>query len=327
MRDPELEAELVIGDQAHLVPLEDLERLARDLVEAGVAPRTRAAYALAWRRWRTWAASRGLPARPLDPELVALHLAELVQRGLSLSTIQLALAALNVAARTAGDVAPGDHQAVRAMLRGIRRRIGVAPRGARHALRLQELAALVAEIPPGVLGDRDRALLLLGFAGAMRRSELVALQLGDVIRVPEGLQVTIRRGKTDQEGAGHQLGIPLASRPDLCPVRAVERWRAQLGDSGGPLFRRVDRHGRILPGQLGDRAVALVLQRRAAQAGLDAGELAAHSLRHGFVTEAAARGVPERTIQRHTGHRSLRTLRGYIREGGIFLDNAAAQVL
>ena len=166
---------------------------------------------------------------------------------------------------------------------------------------------------------------MIGFAGAFRRSELVGLNIEDLEFNKNGLVVHLRRSKTDPEGQGRKVGIPYGSTPATCPVRAVEAWVEVLQRAEGALFRAVDRHGRIQPTRLTPQSVALVVKKLITKAGI-AGDYAGHSLRAGLATAAAAAGVPERAIMAQTGHRSLATLRKYIREGSLFLENAAAKV-
>jgi integrase len=173
---------------------------------------------------------------------------------------------------------------------------------------------------------RDRALLLLGFAGAFRRSELVSLDTGDVASAADGLVITLRRSKTDQEGQGRQVGLPFGSNPRTCPVRALRDWFTAAAIADGPIFRGVDRHGNIAVTRLTDQSVALVVKRAAAAAGLDPADYAGHSLRSGLATAAAMAGVSERSIMAQTGHKSLPVVRRYIRSGGLFRRNAAAAV-
>ena len=175
-------------------------------------------------------------------------------------------------------------------------------------------------------GCRDRALLLLGFAGAMRRSELVGLDVADITEGTDGLIVRLRRSKTDQEGAGRTVGIPFGSNLATCPVRAWRAWLELSSITEGAAFRPVDRHGRIAVTRLSGQAVALVLKRHASRAGLDRDEVAGHSLRAGLATSAAAAGVPERVIAEQTGHKGTAMLRRYIREGTLFRENAASAV-
>ena len=187
----------------------------------------------------------------------------------------------------------------------------------------QELAALVATLDDGLAGLRDRALLTLGWFGAFRRSELVALTVTDVARVREGLILAVRRSKGDQEARGAEKGIPYASNPALCAVRALEAWLASAGIVEGPIFRSVDRHGHIGEAALSDRSVALVVKRCAKRAGFDPKTLGGHSLRAGFATTAAKKGKGLDAIMRQTLHRSEKVARGYIRHAKLFDDNAA----
>jgi integrase len=188
------------------------------------------------------------------------------------------------------------------------------------------LRAMVQGLGTDPAGCRDRALLLLGFAGALRRSELVGLDVADVTEGSDGLTVRLRRSKTDQESAGRTLGIPYGSNPVTCPVRAWRAWLELSGITEGAAFRPVDRHGRIGETRLSGQAVALVLKRHAARAGLDPAGVAGHSLRAGLATSAAAAGVPERVIAGTTGHRGTAMLSRYIREGSLFRENAASAV-
>jgi integrase len=166
----------------------------------------------------------------------------------------------------------------------------------------------------------------LRFAGALRRSELVGLDVDDVSEGADGLAVRLTRSKTDQEGAGRTLGIPYGSNPVTCSVRAWQAWLEVSSITEGAAFRPVDRHGRMGTTRLSAQAVALVLKRHAARAGLDASEVAGHSLRAGLATSAAAAGVPERVIAEQTGHKGTAMLRRYIREGSLFRENAAGAV-
>ncbi len=191
----------------------------------------------------------------------------------------------------------------------------------KKALLPDDLRCALASLPETPAGRRDRALLLLGFAGAFRRSELVALDWADLAWVSEGLVVTLRRSKTDPEGQGRKIGIPYGRREEVCPVRALELWRDHTG-SNGPVFRAVDGHGTSDSERLSDKAVARILKRALEQAGIASAEYAGHSLRAGFATAAAAGGASERAIMNQTGHRSLPMLRRYIREGSLFTDNA-----
>jgi integrase len=174
-----------------------------------------------------------------------------------------------------------------------------------------------------LLGLRDRALLLLGFSGAFRRSELVALDIEDLEETRDGLMVTLRRSKTDPEGEGRKIGAPQGAEQACCPLWALEQWRAGARLISGPLFRRVTRHGRVLGQRLSAEGVSIVVKRSVAQLGYDPAQFAGHRLHSGRSTSAAAAGKSERAIINQTGHRSLTTVRRYIRDGNLFRENAA----
>jgi integrase len=210
-------------------------------------------------------------------------------------------------------------------MKGIRRTKGTAPTQKAAAL-TDDIRAILESKDAGLIGLRDRALILLGFAGAFRRSELVGLDIADCVFSKDGLTVTLRRSKTDQAGAGRKVGIPYGSNPETCPVRAMQDWIEQAGISGGPLFRSINRHGRIQPGGLSGGDVARVVKKLADRAGLDASKYAGHSLRAGHATSAAIAGASERSIMNQTGHRSVQMVRRYIRDGSLFRENSAGKL-
>jgi integrase len=208
---------------------------------------------------------------------------------------------------------------------GIRRTIGTAQTGKAPAL-VDDLKRMLAALPDSRVGRRDRALLLLGFAGAFRRAELVSLDVSDLEFSRAGLIVTLRKSKTDQEGRSRRVGIPFGSSAATCPVRSVQAWLEAARITSGPVFRSLDVFDRVQPGRLSDKAVARMIKRRAKAIGLDPTRYAGHSLRAGLATSAAAAGASERVIMAQTGHRSADMVRRYIREGSLFRQNAAALV-
>jgi site-specific recombinase XerD len=315
------------GPGAAAVRLRALHLDVEGLLEASTAPATHRAHRSDLAHFSLYCHQHGLCPLPATPDTVALYVASLAGAGARLSTIRRRLASISVAHQAAGHAdSPTRSALVRTTVRGAARRLGSAPRQA-TALRLATLRRLLAATPEDTaLGVRDRCALLLGFAGALRRSELAALEVADLRREEEGVVVRIRRSKTDPQAAGRELGIPRGRHPETCPVTATLRWVTVAGIDDGPLLRQVGRWGRISSQGLGDRSIALIVQRACARAGLDPADYAGHSLRSGFATEAAARGVPERAIMAQTGHRSVQVLRGYIRSGGLFMENAAAEV-
>lgn len=298
---------------------------ARDYAGQAKAANTLRAYRSDWGDFTAWCGAHGLEPLPASPETVALYLAALVDAGRKTSTLRRRLSAISQAHQAAGLESPTRDGRVRLVWSGIRRTHGTAQVGKSPAV-TADIRAMVGTLGESLAGVRDRALLLVGFAGALRRSELVGLDVADVEQTREGLVVTVRRSKTDQEGAGRRIGIPYGSNPETCPVRALGAWLEASTIGEGALFRPISRHGALGAGRLTSQSVALVVKRAASSAGLDPAQFAGHSLRSGLATAAAAAGVSERAIMATTGHSSVAMVRRYIREGSLFRENAAASV-
>lgn len=315
----------IVPASTDAISLADLADAAQGFVDQARAANTRRAYAGDWRRFCAWASQHDVQVRPAAPEHVGLYLAHLASSGRKVATIDRALAAIAVAQPNGSGRLLRQHPAVREVLRGIHRTHGVAP-SKKAALDIELLQQVMATVPNvGLTGLRDRALLLLGWFLASRRSELVALDLADVVEVREGLAVTIRRSKTDQEGQGRLVGVPFAGNADLCPIRALRAYLEAAAITDGPLFRDV-RAGRVR-GRIAAATVAAVVKRACARAGLDPDAFGGHSLRAGFITGALRRGRSLEAVMAHTGQRSERVARGYKRDATVFVDNAAAGLL
>jgi integrase len=256
--------------------------------------------------------------------MVASYLAAHADR-LSVATLVRRVATISKAHEAKGLPNPCRSEIVRATLRGIKRLHGTAQREAKPLLREDLFLALDAmgDSPKDV---RDRALLLLGFAGGFRRSEVVGLDRGDVEHVRQGLVVTLRRSKTDQEGAGRKIGLP-HGRTRYCPVAALDAWFGLSGIEVGPIFRPIDRHAHIHPERLSGDAVSGVIRERLAAAGIDSTGFSGHSLRAGFATSATQAGVSTIKIRAQTGHASDAMLARYVRDGELFVGNAAGALL
>jgi integrase len=285
---------------------------------------THAAYASDWKLFSAWCATQQRRPLPATPETILCYVVSLAQT-LSMATIDRRLRGIAFHHRQARAANPTDDPEVVVTLRGLRRTKGVAPQP-KTPLSVEQLRRIVAALPHDLRGAQSRAVLLLGFAGAFRRSELVALQLDDLAWVSQGLIVTIQRSKTDQEGEGFTKGIPYGSHPETCPVVAIGHWLKLSGLARGPVFRALTSQGRIQYRPMPAYTVARILQRGAEAIGLDPREYGGHSLRAGLVTAAAKAGVSERVLMAQTGHRDVRTLRRYIRDASLFAENAAAHV-
>jgi integrase len=298
---------------------------AREFATASRSEATLAAYASDLRHFSAWADANDLAALPADPETVALYLTSMADT-FRPSTLSRRVAAISVAHQHAGFASPTTDALVRSVLAGIRRTMGVAPKQAAPAT-IGEIRRMTARMGESTIEIRDRAILLLGFAGAFRRSELVSLDVSDLQERADGILVALRRSKTDQEGHGDTKAIPFGIDAETCPVRSLRAWISAAAITDGPIFRPVDRHGDVASSRLSGTAVALVVKRAAELAGLDPSVYSGHSLRAGFVTTAAANGASERAIARQTGHAAGSTvLRQYIRHASAFTDNAVSMV-
>jgi len=297
---------------------------ATDFAAAALAPATLRAYRADWNHFCSWCREAGWAALPASPHTVAAYLASLATTRTS-SVLERRLATLSRAHRLAGLDWPRAHPAIRNTLRGIKRE-HARPKRQAAALATDELVRLVDSCDSTLVGRRDRALLLIGYAGALRRSELVAITREDVEFTAEGLRLTIPRAKGDQVGQGASLGIPRGKRPDTCPVRALELWLEVSRCRFGPVFRAIDRRGVIATQALHADSVRLILSRRAAIAGLTtpAGErLSPHGLRAGFITQAYIAGARDEQIMEHTRQKDLRTMRGYVRRAKLVSSSPA----
>jgi integrase len=307
---------------ADVVPSPSLER-AREFARQSKAENTLRGYRSDWKDFCGWCEARELCPLPASPETVAGYIADCAGR-LKVGSIQRRLNAIAEAHKAVGLESPTSAGIVRNTIKGIRRTLGTAAVQKAAAL-TDDIRAMVSMTDAGLIGVRDRAMILLGFAGAFRRSELIGLDVADCDFGKDGLTITLRRSKTDQDGAGRKIGIPYGSNPDTCPVRTVQAWIEQ-SRATGPLFRSITRHGRLRPGRLAGIDVARVVKKLAVRAGLDAAKYAGHSLRAGHATTAAIAGASERSIMAQTGHRSVQIVRKYIRDGSLFRENSAGKL-
>ena len=267
---------------------------------------TRRAYAADMAAFSAWGGQV-----PASPESVAYYLA--ASDTLAGATLRRRLAAIADAHQAAGHSDPTKHPLVRKVFKGICRVHGLRTDAA-TPLDIEMLGRIVAALPEDVIALRDRALLLVGFFGALRRSELVALAVEDLDRRPDGWVVTIQRSKTDPYGRGQCILLPAFHGP-LCPTAAMADWLAASQIAEGPIFRTVGSAAKILP-TLPASQVGSILRKRAADAGLHVHRLSAHSLRSGFAVSATRAGIAAAQIQAVTRHRSLGGLAPYVQTAG-----------
>jgi len=303
----------VVEQQSGPIALGEALAAARTYAERSLSESTRRGYARDLAAFRAWCHTRGINALPAEPQTLAAYLADLALTDRP-ATIGRKLAAIAVAHRDAGLESPTEHGMVKRTLAGIRREKGTA-QNQKAALLVDDLRRIVAPLGTSLLDRRDRALLLVGFAAALRRSELVALRVEDVRFEEEGLVLTLRRSKTNQEGRLETIAVAYGSEVRTCPVRAVRTWLVASGIVGGSLFCGLTPKGGLRPTALVDRMVAHVVKRRCKAVGIDPELVAGHSLRRGFATAAARAKKPDRMIKRHGRWKSTAMLDRYIEDG------------
>lgn len=293
------------------------QALALHFARNAKAKNTLRAYESAWRDFQAWCARIGAPPVPPNPQLVALYLAHAAEHRAA-STLDVRLAALAHVYRQAGYSLDRTAAPLAEVCDGIRR-LQARPPERKAPLLKADVAALSTTFSDTPIGLRNRALVLTGWAGSLRRSEIVTLNLDDATISRAGLHLSLQRSKTDAAGLGQEVAILRGASP--CAVAALESWLAFRGEAPGPLFVRIRKGYRITRQRLSDKAVVRALKAAVAAVGLDPRNYAGHSLRAGLVTTAYLGGAALPTIATHTRHRSLDSLRDYIRSLDRWTDN------
>lgn len=317
--------QLTTTNQTDLATLHELQQATLTYINQSKADNTKKSYQTDWKQFTAWCELHGLQSLPADPQTVALYITNETHVGRKTSTIQRRLSSISQAHQAMNYDSPTLNSLVRSTWKGIKNTYGTKQEGKKPLL-IEHVRVIMEILPDTLLGLRDRALILVDYAGAFRRSELVSIDMTDVEFNTDGLVVTIRRSKGDQEGAGEKVGIPYGSTPATCPVRALQAWLDKSGITEGAVFRSVNRHGQLQPKGLSDKAVALIVKRAVELIGLNPAEYAGHSTRSGLATSAAKAGVSERVIMKQTRHKSTQMVRRYIKDGELFVENAAARI-
>ena len=311
------------------VPDEYREKVA-ELLAASLSDNTRVAYEKQLRTFFAFCSEElRAPALPASPATVTAYIAKLSADKKSVSTLSQALAAIRAIHRRAGVEDPTRSELVRTASAGARRLLGIAPHR-KAAATIDIIRELVSVCDRNTIrGKRDAAILLLGFCGAFRRSEIVSLDVEDLYETMSSgraaFLITLRHSKTDQEGAGMVKGIFATKSKELDPVAAVKDYVKAAGITSGALFRRIRRGGHIQPDRMTPESVALVIKAAADRANISA-DLSGHSLRSGFITSALASGASERSIMNQSGHKSVIVMRAYQRRENALSDNAASNL-
>ena len=266
---------------------------------------------------------------PSEPETVSLYLTHLSTRGIKISTIKRRLVSIGVIHKIKGHYLDTKHPVIMENLMGIKRRKGTKQIGKKPLL-INELKQLIDVINKENEADikklRNKALLLIGFAGGFRRNELVSLDLEDVEFVFEGVKITLKRSKTDQFGEGMTKGIPHFGDSLYCPVMNLRRWLNVSKIKKGPIFLKFSKGPKLTKSRLTDQTVALIIKGYLMKAGIDSKNYSGHSLRSGFATSAAEAGAEERSIMSMTGHKSTEMVRRYIKDANLFKNNALNKI-
>ena len=298
----------------------DVRDLYELIAEHSVAEATRKAYFVQWGRFVEWCEGQHTTALPATPLTVATYLNDRATGGASVSTVNQARCAIGKIHEWAGEDNPTKRSPVPVVVESIRRRDGTRPEKKRAAT-LDEVRQMVEATPPApgepvpdpgadrgvyaahLRGIRNRAVLLVGFATACRRSEIASMEAGHVTEVDGGLEILIPRSKSDQTGEGITKGVPYGNDPATCPVRALRRWTDTAAVEEGPIFRPVRNDAAIPPRAVTGQTIRNVVTAAAKRAGLDDPKsYAGHSLRSGWITEAARGGAPLTHVQKHAGH-------------------------
>lgn len=307
--------------------LEALRRRAASLATMSRAPRTMTGYNNDWKHFTEWCAKYGLPTLPADQETVCLFLAAMVERKLKAGTIKHMISAIGYHHDAADHPSPTRMPRVRQIHAGLKRELGTMPLR-KTPLLPAHLLKIRAALPQNLRGLRDAAILLLGFAGALRKSELTGLDVADLTFRPEGgMQLLLRRAKTDKARAGQRVAIMPAGNPEICPITTLRTWLERAEITEGPLFRMVTTTGQVYNLRLGESAVAGIVKRAVKRIGLDPATFSSHSLRRGMITSAIHGGADPWRVGRHARQDSIVTTMMYVAETDGFTDNPVALVL
>lgn len=315
-------SDITRAEKISLAQFQDLGRY----IEGARSAKTWRGYASDWARFTEFCEGAGLSPLPASPETVAFFLGAEVDQGRKAATLGRRLAAISVRHKGQGYESPCSSEIVRSVLAGIKREIGSRP-NKKAPLRITDIRKIAATLGDSPQDVRNRAILLLGYAGAFRRSELAGLVVADIRFAAEGMVCLLRFSKTDQEGKGLTKAIPYGSAQATCPVRAVEAWIKLGGITEGSVFRQIDKYGRISIDGLSPKGVSRVVKSLASSVGMDAEDFGGHSLRSGLITDGYAVGVAEADIMAMSGHKSREVLNSYRQEANQFAGtNVAGRV-
>jgi len=303
----------------------ELRLLAQEISGQQKAPSTLRSYASDWKDFLAWCGRCGKRPLPASPDTLTLYLADSL-RDRKVSTVERHSAAVRHYHVAAGHDSPTEDRTVIQLMRGARRKHGTKP-AAKHAITPDQLRRMCHTQPKTDVGLRNQAILLLGFASGMRRSELSNLNIADIQISAKGMKVSIGRSKTDQEARGREIGIFHGSRVRTCPVRAMEKWLKIRGKKPGPLLTSLSPSRKTDQDRISDTTIWAIVKDAVTHIGLNPDLYGAHSLRAGCVTAAIEAGTPESLVMQRTGHKSIQTVARYVRPATLWARDPLAKAL
>ena len=297
-------------------------------LKSSKANNTLRAYKSDFKDFGAFCAKHGLSSLPTEPKIVSLYLTNLSKNS-KISTLRRRLVAISMVHKLKGHYLDTKHPIIVENLMGIRRVKGSIQKGKKPIL-ISHLKAIINVIDEQKINEikklRDKSIILIGFGGGFRRTEIISIDYEDLDFVTEGLKITIRKSKTDQFGEGMVKGLPYFTNNIYCPVLNLKKWLEISKINSGPIFRRFTKSLSLTHKRLTDQSVVLLMKKYLNLAGIENENFAGHSLRSGFATVAADSGADERSIMAMTGHKSTQMVRRYIREANIFKNNALNKI-
>ena len=298
-------------------------------LKSSKANNTIRAYRSDFKDFSAFCVKNNLNFLPTDTKIVALYLTYLSSKGAKISTLRRRLVSIGVIHKLKGHYLDTKHPIIIENLMGIKRKIGSFQQGKKPIL-INDLKSIINVIDNEKTKEikkiRDKTLILIGFGGGFRRTELVSIDYNDVEMVPEGVKIVIRRSKTDQFGEGMAKGLPYFTNQNYCPVLHLKKWLELSNIKTGPIFRRFSKSFKLSENRLTDQSVALLLKYYLDIAGIENKNYSGHSLRSGFATVSAESGADERSIMAMTGHKTTQMVRRYIKEANLFKNNALNKI-
>ena len=298
-------------------------------LQSSKAENTVRAYKSDFKDFGLFCAQNGFKSLPSEPKVVSLYLTHLSTKDVKMSTLKRRLVSIAVIHKLKGHYLDTKHPIIIENIMGIKRRKGSIQKGKKPLL-INSLKILINVIDEynkeDIIKLRDRSIILMGFSGGFRRSEIVSLNYDDLDFVTEGLKIYIKRSKTDQFGEGSLKGLPYFDNKKYCPVLSLKNWIEISNINSGPLFRRFSKSSKLLENRLSDQTIALLIKKYLKLAGIENKNFSGHSLRSGFATSAAESGAEERSIMAMTGHKSTEMVRRYIKDANLFKNNALNKI-